>query len=75
MQRLGAAKGHREEMAAFVDSIRSGAAPVPFADLVATTTTTFAIGEALRSETSESVRHLDDLQARPSARWPISPSP
>ncbi|MCH7936343.1 MAG: Gfo/Idh/MocA family oxidoreductase, partial [Proteobacteria bacterium] len=47
--RLESAKGHAEELAAFVNSIRSGIAAIAFEDQVATTLTTFAIQRSLRT--------------------------
>jgi predicted dehydrogenase len=42
-------KGHRQEVAAFIDAVRSGSpAPIPFVDAVDTTRATFAIEESLR---------------------------
>lgn len=46
---LSSAKGHAEELAAFVQSIRTGSPAIAFKSLVATTEATFAIQEALRS--------------------------
>jgi polar amino acid transport system substrate-binding protein len=45
---LAAAKGHGEEMAAFVQAIRTGTTPIPFAAQVNVTLATFAIRESLR---------------------------
>lgn len=45
---LMAAKGHAEELAAFVAGIQAGQAPIPFDSLVLTTETTFAIQDSLR---------------------------
>ncbi len=43
-------KGHKNEMAAFIDAIREGGAwPLPFDQAVGTTLCTFAIAESLRS--------------------------
>src|SRR5262249_28731088 len=46
---LASAKGHAEELSAFVESIRSGREAIAFASLVATTRATFAIQQAIRS--------------------------
>ncbi len=47
VQRFKSGKGHREELAAFVDSVASGGPdPIPFAKLVAASETTFAIVES-----------------------------
>jgi polar amino acid transport system substrate-binding protein len=46
---LSAAKGHSEELVAFVAGIRSGAPPISFESLVLTTQTTFAIQRSLRT--------------------------
>ena len=46
---LSSAKGHAEELAAFVKSIRSGVPAIAFDSLVATTRATFAVQQALRS--------------------------
>jgi predicted dehydrogenase/threonine dehydrogenase-like Zn-dependent dehydrogenase len=45
---LASAKGHAEEMAAFVAAVRSGGAPIAFASQVNTTRATFAIQDSLR---------------------------
>jgi predicted dehydrogenase/threonine dehydrogenase-like Zn-dependent dehydrogenase len=45
-----AAKGHAEELAAFVQGIRQGQSPIPFPSLLYTTQTTFAIQRSLRHE-------------------------
>jgi predicted dehydrogenase/threonine dehydrogenase-like Zn-dependent dehydrogenase len=45
---LGAAKGHAEELRAFVAAVESGRPPVPFVSLLLTTATTFAIQRSLR---------------------------
>ena len=45
----GPDKGHRAELAAFLDAVRTGGpSPVPFAEAVATTLATFALRESLR---------------------------
>jgi len=45
----GPGKGHREEIAAFVNAVREGGAqPLPFPEAVAVTATTFSILESLR---------------------------
>ena len=44
------AKGHREELARFVAAVRAGGPePIPFAEIVATTRTTFAAMESFRT--------------------------
>ncbi len=45
---LQAEKGHRQEMAAFVEAVRSGQSPISFESQILTTQTTFAIQESLR---------------------------
>ncbi len=45
---LSQAKGHAEELAAFIDAIRSGTMPIPFASQANTTRATFAIQSSLR---------------------------
>lgn len=45
---LQAEKGHRQEMAAFIDGVRRGVPPISFESQVATTRATFAIQAALR---------------------------
>lgn len=46
---LSSAKGHAEELAAFVEGVRSGKSPITFESLVLTTQTTFAIRHSLRT--------------------------
>lgn len=46
---LSSAKGHAEELAAFVQSIRDGVPAIAFDSLVATTQATFAVQQALRT--------------------------
>lgn len=56
-------KGHRDEMVAFVRTVRwDTAAPVPFADLVLSTLTTLKIAEALREGTLVKIVRPTDLQ-------------
>ncbi|MBA2733533.1 MAG: Gfo/Idh/MocA family oxidoreductase [Acidobacteria bacterium] len=45
---LTAAKGHAEELAAFVEGIRTGQSPISFKSLALTTQATFAIQSSLR---------------------------
>ncbi|PZP55567.1 MAG: oxidoreductase [Micavibrio aeruginosavorus] len=45
---LQAEKGHRQEMVAFIDAVRSGQSPISFESQILTTQTTFAIQESLR---------------------------
>lgn len=46
---LSSAKGHAEELEAFVSAIRSGEMPVPFSTLLASARATFAIQKSLRT--------------------------
>ncbi len=46
---LSSAKGHTEELAAFVELIRTGAPAIAFDSLVATTRTAFTVQQALRT--------------------------
>jgi predicted dehydrogenase/threonine dehydrogenase-like Zn-dependent dehydrogenase len=55
---LEAAKGHAEELAAFVNAVRQGAEAVTFSSLVATTEATFAIQRSIRSGRPEPVAKL-----------------
>jgi polar amino acid transport system substrate-binding protein len=51
----GSGKGHAEEVAAFIDSLKKqGEAPIPFDSLLATTLVTFAARESLA--TGETIR-------------------
>jgi predicted dehydrogenase/threonine dehydrogenase-like Zn-dependent dehydrogenase len=43
-----AGKGHKEEMAAFIQAVRGGTPPLPFEEVVATTQATLAIVDSLR---------------------------
>jgi predicted dehydrogenase len=52
---LSAAKGHAEEMAAFIDAIRTGTMPIPFAAQVNVTRATFAVQASLREGAPVSV--------------------
>lgn len=47
--RLMAAKGHGEELAAFVEGLRKGQSPISFGSACLTTRATFAIQQSLRS--------------------------
>jgi predicted dehydrogenase len=55
------AKGHAEEMAAFVQAVREGTTPIAFADQVNTTRATFAIQESLRSGMAVAVPAAADI--------------
>ena len=46
---LSSAKGHAEELAAFVQSVRTGTPAIAFDSLVATTRATFSVQQALRT--------------------------
>lgn len=46
---LTSAKGHAEELAAFVEGVGSGQSPIPFASLRRTSLTTFAMQQSLRT--------------------------
>lgn len=51
----GQGKGHREEVLAFIDAIKTGApSPIPFDSMLATTIATFAINESL--STGEAIK-------------------
>ncbi len=58
--RLESAKGHAEEMAAFIATIRSGIPAIPFEDQKETTLATFAIQRSLRTGTPQAVAFADD---------------
>lgn len=58
--RLQAEKGHKEELAAFVESIRTGAPAIPLESLAVTTRATFAVQEALRTGETVRVSMTDD---------------
>ena len=60
--RLESAKGHAEEMAAFVAAIRSGIPAIPFEDQKATTLATFAIQRSLRTGGPQPVAFTDDTE-------------
>jgi predicted dehydrogenase len=56
-RRWAPAKGHREELAAFVAAVRRGGPlPIPFEELAATTQATFAAGDSLRRGAPVDVR-------------------
>jgi predicted dehydrogenase len=52
---LSAAKGHAEEMSAFIGAIRNGTMPIPFATQVNVTQATFAVQASLREGAPVSV--------------------
>jgi predicted dehydrogenase/threonine dehydrogenase-like Zn-dependent dehydrogenase len=52
---LSQAKGHAEELTAFVEAIRSGAMPISFASQVNTTRTAFAVQRSLREGRSVAI--------------------
>ncbi len=58
---LQAEKGHKEELSAFVQSIRSGSPNIPLESLVATTRATFAVQEALRTGAPVRVNAAADI--------------
>ena len=53
---LQAEKGIKPEMAAFINGVRSGISPIPFASLVHTTKATFAIKQSLRKGCAISIQ-------------------
>jgi len=56
VSQAGADRGHRAELEAFVAAVKAGGpGPVPFEDYLATTLTTFALEEALRTGGSVAV--------------------
>jgi predicted dehydrogenase len=52
---LSAAKGHAEEMAAFIEGVRTGTTPISFASQVNVTQATFAVQASLRAGVPVSV--------------------
>ena len=60
----GQKKGHREELAAFVEAIRNGKPlPIPFAESVITTETTFRIVESIKTKSLVSFMGLGALNS------------
>ncbi len=54
--RLSQDKGHRAELAAFVESIRTGKDAIPFTEIAAVTRATFRIVDSLRSGQRETIQ-------------------